>query len=82
MKETIINLLKETSRTGIIELIDAMEEGGFFEAPCSSDKHLSKEGGLAEHSANVYQTMLTLWQRILFLITMEKNIIRIKQMFM
>ena len=30
MKDTIINLLKETSRTGIIELIDAMEEGGFF----------------------------------------------------
>ena len=60
MKETIINLLKETSRTGIIELIDAMEEGGFFEAPCSSDKHLSREGGLAEHSLNVVYKMIEL----------------------
>lgn len=58
MKETIINLLKETSRTGIIELIDAMEEGGFFEAPCSSDKHLCREGGLAEHSLNVVYKMM------------------------
>ena len=60
MKETIINLLKETSRIGIIELIDAMEEGGFFEAPCSSDKHLSREGGLAEHSLNVVYKMIEL----------------------
>ena len=43
MKDKIIELLKETSRTGIINLIDAMEEGGFFEAPCSTDKHLCRE---------------------------------------
>lgn len=60
MKETICNLLKETSRTGIIDLIDAMEEGGFFEAPCSTDKHLSREGGLAEHSLNVVYKMMEL----------------------
>lgn len=60
MKDTIINLLKETSRTGIIDLIDAMEEGHFFEAPCSSDKHLSVEGGLAKHSLNVVHTMMAL----------------------
>jgi len=58
MKDKIIELLKETGRTGIIGLIDAMEEGGFFEAPCSTDKHLCREGGLAEHSLNVYITML------------------------
>lgn len=58
MKDKIIELLKETGRAGIIDLIDAMEEGGFFEAPCSTDKHLSREGGLAEHSLNVYITML------------------------
>ena len=53
MKQTIINMLKETSRTGVIDLIDYMEEAGFFTSPCSSDKHLSREGGLAEHSLNV-----------------------------
>lgn len=60
MKDKIISLLKETGRTGIIDLIDCMEEGGFFEAPCSGANHLSKEGGLAEHSLNVYYGMLEL----------------------
>lgn len=58
IKEKIIKLLKDTGRMGIDELIEAMEEGGFFTAPCSSDKHLSREGGLAEHSLNVYKLML------------------------
>ena len=31
--------------------------GGFFNAPCSTKHHLAKEGGLAEHSLNVYRTM-------------------------
>ena len=60
MKDKIIDLLKETGRTGVIGLIDYMEEGGFFTAPCSGSHHLSKEGGLAEHSLNVYYGMLEL----------------------
>ena len=60
MKDTIINLLKETSRTGVIDLIDYMEEAGFFTSPCSTDKHLSREGGLAEHSLNVVYKMMEL----------------------
>lgn len=60
VKEKIISTLKETGRTGIIDLIDYMEEGGFFTAPCSGAHHLSKEGGLAEHSLNVYYGMLNL----------------------
>lgn len=60
MKENIIKLLEDTGREGIFSLIDYMDEGGFFEAPCSSDKHLCREGGLAEHSWNVYQYMLKL----------------------
>ena len=60
MKDKIISLLKETSRTGMIGLIDYMEEGGFFESACSGAHHLSKEGGLAEHSLNVYYGMLEL----------------------
>jgi putative nucleotidyltransferase with HDIG domain len=34
-------------------LIKELDEGGFFEAPCSTQYHLCKEGGLLEHSLNV-----------------------------
>lgn len=60
MKERIIDLLMRTKREGIENLIQAMEEGGFFEAPCSTQYHLSKSGGLAEHSYNVYECMCSL----------------------
>ena len=60
MKETIIKLLNEVNREGMPELIEHMEKGGFFEAPCSTDKHLCYEGGLAKHSLNVINIMLEL----------------------
>lgn len=54
MKERIIELLRSTERPGIENLINYMEnEGNFFTSPCSSQYHLCKEGGLAEHSLNV-----------------------------
>lgn len=52
-KEFIIGSLKSTKREGIEDLIDYMEEIGFFTAPCSGSYHLCKEGGLVEHTANV-----------------------------
>lgn len=55
MKEKIKELLLSTKREGIGNLIDWMEQNGFFEAPCSTQYHLCKEGGLAEHSMNVYE---------------------------
>lgn len=58
VKDKIIDLLKSTEREGIDRLIEAMEQGGFFTAPCSTDKHLSRKGGLAEHSLNVYSAMV------------------------
>ena len=58
VKDKIIDLLKSTEREGIDNLIGAMEQGGFFEAPCSSDKHLCCPGGLTEHSLNVYSAMV------------------------
>ena len=60
MKGKIISLLKETNREGIDALIECMEQGGFFTAPCSGAHHLAREGGLAEHSLNVYYGMLEL----------------------
>lgn len=53
MKERIINLLRETEREGIEDLIEYMEDYGFFDAPCSTTHHLAEPGGLAEHSYNV-----------------------------
>lgn len=53
MKERFIKELKDTGREGIDNLIKAMEEGGFFEAPCSGKFHLSEPGGLLAHSLNV-----------------------------
>ena len=54
MKNKIKELLLSTKREGMENLITYMEENGFFTAPCSTQHHLSKEGGLAEHSLNVY----------------------------
>ncbi|MDF2805010.1 MAG: superfamily hydrolase [Anaerocolumna sp.] len=50
----IKELLIGTDRDGMITLLDYMKENGFFTAPCSGQYHLSKEGGLAEHSLNVF----------------------------
>ncbi len=58
MKQKCIDLLMKTGREGMSELIAWMEENGFFESPCSGGYHLAKEGGLLEHSMNVYKTMM------------------------
>jgi len=59
-KKEIIEMLLLTERRGIELLIEHMEENGFFTAPCSSQFHLCKDGGLAEHSLNVFNMGLTL----------------------
>lgn len=56
----IKSLLLSTERPGMENLIEYMEESGFFTAPCSTSHHLSKEGGLAEHSINVYDVATNL----------------------
>ena len=50
----IKDLLLSTERPGMKNLIEYMEDNGFFTAPCSTSHHLSTEGGLAQHSLNVY----------------------------
>lgn len=54
VKERIINLLKSTEREGIDKVIKYLEETDFFVAPASTNYHGNYEGGLAEHSLNVY----------------------------
>ena len=59
MKEKFIELLKETGRENIDLLIEWLEkETDFFTAPASTKYHLSYEGGLLEHSINVYLELL------------------------
>ena len=53
-RERIKKLLLSTERKGMENLIEWMEEAGFFDAPCSSKYHLSEPGGLAKHSLNVF----------------------------
>lgn len=57
MKQRIEGLLRSTGRKGIKELLAYMDESGFYTAPCSTQYHLAREGGLAEHSLNVYEVM-------------------------
>lgn len=62
MKERFIKLLKETKIDGIENFIDYLETTSFYTAPAStaSSKHSAKEGGLLEHSLNVYDAAIAL----------------------
>lgn len=53
LREEFDSILKGTKREGIEDLLDYMEDEGFYEAPCSGSYHLAKPGGLLEHSLNV-----------------------------
>ena len=55
MKEEFINLLRSTGREGIECVIAKLDKMGFFTAPASSKNHFCQEGGLCEHSLNVYR---------------------------
>ena len=59
-KERFIKLLRSTERQGIEEVINYLEKSGFFIAPASTSHHLNYEGGLMEHSMNVYDMAMAL----------------------
>lgn len=59
VKKNIINLLSKTKRNGIEKVIKYLEENDFFIAPASTNYHGNYEGGLAEHSLNVYELLKT-----------------------
>ncbi|MBE7053434.1 MAG: HD domain-containing protein [Ruminococcaceae bacterium] len=54
LKNTFVGLLYKTDRLNIGALVNFLEKTGFFDAPCSTGYHLCYEGGLLEHSLNVY----------------------------
>jgi hypothetical protein len=55
VKGKIISLLSSTGRNGIERVIKYLEESDFFIAPASTKYHGNYDGGLAEHSLNVYE---------------------------
>lgn len=59
-KERFIELLRSTKREGIEKLIDFLEKTDFFTAPASTRFHMSCEGGLLQHSLNVYDCLVNL----------------------
>ncbi|MDY2642429.1 MAG: TraI domain-containing protein [Mediterranea sp.] len=62
MKEEFLNLLRSTAREGVEDLIEALEEMGFFTAPASANHHLNVEGGLLEHSLNTCKAALAIYE--------------------
>ena len=64
-KEQFIEILSSTGRKGIDQVLARLDELGFFEAPASSRFHLACNGGLAEHSMNVYESALFLREQVI-----------------
>ncbi|MDT8336774.1 MAG: HD domain-containing protein [Candidatus Izemoplasmatales bacterium] len=59
-KQEFIDLYKKyIKREGSNELLDFLlsNKSDFFDAPCSTRFHLSRDGGLVEHSINVYECL-------------------------
>lgn len=56
-KEEIIKELSSIQRDGVNNLIDYLEKSTFFSDPASVNKHNNYEGGLAEHSYNVFKNL-------------------------
>ena len=55
MKEKFIKIVKEDiKRDGIDDLLNYLDENGFYECPASTKYHGSYAGGLMMHSLNVY----------------------------
>lgn len=56
-RQYIVDKLRETEREGIDDLVDWLDNSDYFTAPASTrlDFHGCEEGGLAQHSINVYK---------------------------
>ena len=63
-KERFVAICHEKiGREGIAPLMEWLGKSDFFSAPASSKFHSSHEGGLAEHSLNVYDSLVAINER-------------------
>lgn len=65
-KKEFIETLLATQRPGIEQVIEKIEKWGFFKAPASTIFHLCEEGGLVQHSLNVYHMATKLKSVVVF----------------
>ena len=61
-KARCLELLRSTGREGMEDMIIELEKMGYFTAPASSYYHLNVEGGLVQHSLNVYDAAMVVWE--------------------
>ncbi len=59
-KHKYIELLNSVKREGIDKLINYLTKSTFFNDPASSNYHNNFEGGLCDHSLNVYNRLVEL----------------------
>lgn len=59
-KKRFCDILMATGRENMDYVIEDLEAGGFFKAPASIQGHGAHEGGLLEHSLNVYDAAMAL----------------------
>lgn len=59
-KERFLQLFSKIDRAGKEDLMAWLEQSDFFTAPASAKYHCSYEGGLVEHSLNVYDALVKL----------------------
>lgn len=59
-KLTIIDLLQSTNRKGIENVLQYLEDSGFYVVPSSKHRHHNWKGGLAQHCLGVYRNALLL----------------------
>lgn len=64
-KILIEEALKATGRHNINNLLDYMDKAGFYTAPASTKYHGAIEGGLADHSINVWRIAIQTAQGIM-----------------
>lgn len=62
LKHTINTMLTSTERPGMADLLQWMDENGFYDAPCSGKYHLAVPGGNAQHAMNVCYNALTIFE--------------------
>ena len=57
-------LLMSTNRAGMNDLFNQIVQKGFFESPASARFHAVYEGGLADHSYEVYEMLAKMHKRL------------------
>lgn len=80
-KERFVSLCSEINREGIDKLMEWLEGSDFYTAPASKKFHGDYEGGLLEHSLNVYDELKRLLQVYGDAVNVSEETVRIVSLF-